>query len=123
MRISWESAPLPVIGYLSTLIGFVFLGSFTAALAFGSSLTPWLGAAMIVSYALAAGCFVLRHRHIAAAHPDSHTVLGIDPIRGNVDRRAAERYLARYRGRPGAQPELTPTGAQRSSETPLAEAA
>lgn len=96
---SFNKAPLPVFGYLLTLVGFVFLGSFTAALAFGSGLAVWFGAAMVASYALAVLCFVLRSRHMAAADPEADIVLGFDPIRGDTDRRAAERYLARYRAR------------------------
>ena len=98
-RRSFDKAPLPVFGYLLTLVGFVFLGSFTAALALGSNLVGFFGVAMVASYALAVLCFVLRSRQMAAADPDADIVLGFDPIRGDTDRRAAERYLARYRRR------------------------
>lgn len=94
---SFNKAPLPIFGYLLTLVGFVFLGSFTAALALGSTLAGFFGIAMVASYALAVLCFVLRSRQMAAADPEADIVLGFDPIRGDTDRSAAERYLARYR--------------------------
>lgn len=117
MRRSFNNAPLPIFGYLLTLLGFVFLGSSTAALALGSSLAPWFGLAMIVGFGLAVTCFVLRSRQMAEADPDSDITLGFDPIRGDTDRRAAERYLARYRG------QLASTPAPAGARPPLAEIA
>ncbi|WNG87971.1 hypothetical protein C6A87_001415 [Mycobacterium sp. ITM-2016-00317] len=112
MRRSFNNAPLPIFGYLLTLLGFLFLGSTTAALALGSSLAPWFAVAMIVSFGLAVSCFVLRSRQMATADPDSDITLGFDPIRGDTDRRAAERYLARYRGRVAATPLVTEIACQ-----------
>lgn len=123
MRTSFNKAPLPVIGYILTLVGFISLGSFTAALAFGSNLAVILGVAMFVSYALAAGCFMLRARQIAAADPTDPVVLGLDPIRGDTDRRTAERYLARYRSQDAAVSDPG-TGAREAGVAPrLADAA
>ena len=110
-RTSLSTAPLPAIGYVLTLFGFVFLGTFTASLALGSStLAIVFGIAMLASYGLGLTCFMLRKRYIATADPDADITLGFDPIRGNTDRRAAERYLARYRGR-DAEVATLPTGA------------
>lgn len=122
-RLSLTHAPLPAAGYVLTLIGFVFLGCFTAALALGSNLAAWLGAAMIASYALAVLCFVLRARHIATADPSAPIVLGIDPLRGNTDRRAAERYLARYRSEPAPVTHTHAAANMAATERHLADAA
>ncbi|PQD98817.1 hypothetical protein CYL16_20690 [Mycobacterium sp. EPG1] len=118
MRHILRTAPLPAIGYVLTLFGFVFLGTFTASLALGSStLAIMFGVAMVASYGLGLTCFMLRKRYIATADPDSDVTLGFDPIRGDTDRRAAERYLARYRGQPAAVTELPRT------QTPTADIA
>ncbi|UXA18350.1 hypothetical protein [Mycobacterium sp. SMC-4] len=92
-----QRAPWPVFAYLLTLIGFVFLGLFVAALAYGVGFAPALGAAMAASWLMAVGSVWLRRRQIATAAPGSHVVLSLDPIRGDTDRRAFERYLRRYR--------------------------
>ena len=104
MRTSFNKTPLPIIGYILTLLGFVFLGTSVAALAVGSNLGVPLAVAMLVSYALAAGCFGLRARQIAATDPANPVVLGLDPIRGDTDRRIVERYLARYRSQDASVP-------------------
>lgn len=122
-RTTMINAPLPAVGYVLMLIGFVFLGCFTAALALASSLAAWLGVAMIASYGLGAICFVVRARHIATADPSADVVLGIDPIRGNTDRRAAERYLARYRSDSTAVTAAHAAGNMAATETHLADAA
>ncbi|MCV7153911.1 hypothetical protein [Mycolicibacterium pyrenivorans] len=98
MRKVLSRVPLPAVGYVLTLIGFVFLGLFVAALGFGFAQAAVFGVAMVVSYAGAALCFALRRRQMAAADPTDDVVLGLDPIRGNTDRSAAERYVLRYRG-------------------------
>ena len=122
-RVSFARAPLPAVGYVLTLIGFAFLGCFTAALALDSELAPWLGAAMVASYALGVLCFVLRARHIATADPSATIVLGMDPLRGNTDRRAAERYLARYRNEPAPVTTAHATANMAATERHLADAA
>ncbi|HEY9263896.1 MAG TPA: hypothetical protein VIQ11_04740 [Mycobacterium sp.] len=94
----FSRVPLPAVGYVLMLIGFVFLGLFVAALGFGFAGAAVFGVAMVVSYALAASGFALRRRQIAAADPADDVVFGLDPIRGNTDRSAAERYVLRYRG-------------------------
>lgn len=108
MKTPFNKAPLPMVGYLMTLLGFVFLGTSVAALALGSSLAPWLTAAMVASYGLAVLCFTLRKRQIAAADPNSDIALGFDPIRGDTDRRAAKRYRQRYRPQPAEAAEQAP---------------
>ncbi|MDZ4264614.1 MAG: hypothetical protein U1D00_02750 [Mycobacterium sp.] len=103
MRKVFSRVPLPEMGYVLTLIGFVFLGLFVAALGFGVAGAAVLGAAMVASFAAAAACFALRRRQMATADPTDDVVLGLDPIRGNTDRSAAERYVLRYRGQDTAQ--------------------
>lgn len=103
MRHALSRVPLPAVGYVLTLIGFVFLGLFVAALGFGFADAAVLGAAMVVSYTGAASCFALRRRQMAAADPTDDVALGLDPIRGNTDRSAAERYVLRYRGQVSPQ--------------------
>lgn len=97
MRKMLSSAPLPALGYVLTLFGFLFLGLFTAALGFGVDHAPIFGIAMISSYAAAVLCFALRRRQIAAEDPASDVILGLDPIRGNTERSAAQRYVLNYR--------------------------
>ncbi|MGE2833226.1 hypothetical protein [Mycobacterium sp. SMC-4] len=97
MRKFFKNAPWPIFAYLLTLVGFLFLGLFVASLALGASFAPVLGAAMVAAWAMAIGCVMLRRRQIANADPDSDITLGLDPIRGDTDRRAFERYLQRYR--------------------------
>ncbi|CAA0124843.1 Uncharacterised protein [Mycolicibacterium vanbaalenii] len=103
MHRSLTRVPLPAAGYVLTLVGFAFLGLFVAALGFGSDRAAVLGVAMAGSYAVAALCFALRRRQIAVADPTGDVVLGLDPIRGNTDRSAAQRYLLRYRGQDTTQ--------------------
>lgn len=98
MRRMLSSAPLPALGYVLTLIGFVFLGLFITTLGFGGSHAPTFGIAMFVSYAAAVLCFALRRHQIAVEGPDSDMILGLDPIRGNTARSAAQRYVLNYRG-------------------------
>ncbi len=121
MRVSLRRVPLPAIGYVVTLVGFVFLGGFTAALALRSGFAIVLGAAMVASYVAAVLCFVLRARHIAAANPADDIVLSMDPIRGNTDRRGIDRYLAKYRSQNVPAP--TPVVKCADSDNRLAEAA
>lgn len=90
--------PLPAVGYVLALIGFAFLGLFVAALGFGFDRAAVLGVATVTSYGTAALCFALRHHQIAVADPADDVALGLDPIRGNTARSAAERYVLRYRG-------------------------
>lgn len=97
MRKFVKNAPWPIFAYVLTLIGFLFLGLFVASLAYSASFAPALGTAMVVAWALAIGCVLLRRRQIASADPDSDIILGADPIRGDTDRRHFERYLQRYR--------------------------
>lgn len=92
-----KSTPWPVLAYVLTLVGFVFLGLFVASLAYGAAFAPALGSAMAAAWASAVGCVWLRRRQIAVADPQSDIVLGLDPIRGDQDRRAFARYLQRYR--------------------------
>ena len=108
--------PLPAVGYVLTLIGFAFLGFFVAALGFGFDRAAVLGVAMVTSYAAGALCFALRRRQIAVADPADDVVLGLDPIRGNTDRSAAERYVLRYRGEDTVQAH-TATPAVRAADS------
>lgn len=97
MRNFYKKAPWPIFAYVLTLIGFLFMGLFVASLAYSASFAPVLGTAMVAAWAMAIGCVMLRRRQIATADPDSHIVLGADPIRGDTDRRKFERYLQSYR--------------------------
>lgn len=103
MRRILRSAPWPVLAYALTLVGFAFLGLFVASLAYGAAFAPVLGVAMGAAWAMAVGCVWLRRGQIAAADPAGHIVLGLDPIRGDTDRRAFERYLQRYRNQGEAE--------------------
>ena len=97
MRRVLSSVPLPALGYVLTLIGFVFLGLFIAALGFGGGHAPVFGIAMISSYVAAVLCFAIRRRQIAAEDPEDEVMLGLDPIRGNTERSAEQRYILSYR--------------------------
>lgn len=73
--------PLPFIGHLFILLGFVGLGLFVAALALGAPSAPMLGAGMVVAYGAGVACFLLRKWRIGHADPLADFVLGFDPIR------------------------------------------
>lgn len=45
------------VGYVFFLLGFVSLGLFVAALAFGSALAVWAGIALVVTFAVALAVF------------------------------------------------------------------
>ncbi|MGE2736181.1 hypothetical protein [Mycolicibacterium vaccae] len=97
MRKLWKSIPWPVLAYVFTLLGFALLGLFVASLAYGAAFAPALGAAMVAAWALAVGCVLVRRHQIEAEAPGADIVLGLDPLRGDTDRRAFERYLQYYR--------------------------
>lgn len=93
-----RSMPLPFVGYVFVLLGFVGLGLFTAALGSGVTRAFLLAIATVVAYGIAAACFLIRRYESAHPDPSSPIRLGVDPIRGNTDRRDAARYRQVYRG-------------------------
>ncbi|KRD08649.1 hypothetical protein ASE48_08835 [Mycobacterium sp. Root265] len=74
------------VGYLFFLLGFVSLGLFVAALAFGSSLAAWAGVALVGTFALAVVAFRAGSRGVANIWAES------------VTRTEADRYRSTYRG-------------------------
>jgi hypothetical protein len=98
MRTLLRRLPLPYLSYLFVLLGFLGLGLFVAALGFGVAQAPLFAVAMVVAFGMAVACVLLRRYQIAHADPESSEVLGLDPLRGDVDRSAAARYLLVYRG-------------------------
>lgn len=98
MRKLLAHVPFPALAYVFTLLGFAFLGLSVAALAYGHDLAGAAVSAMVLSYAAAVGCVLLRRRQIATADPAADVALGLDPIRGDTDLTAAQRYVLRYRG-------------------------
>ncbi|MGE0215111.1 hypothetical protein [Mycolicibacterium sp.] len=98
MRQLFARVPLPALAYVFTLLGFVSLGLSVAALAYRHDLAWVAGSAMVLAYAAAVGCVLLRRRQIATTDPAADVALGLDPIRGDTDLTAAQRYVLRYRG-------------------------
>lgn len=98
MRTLLRRLPLPYLSYVFVLLGFVALGLFVAALGFGTGQAPLFAVAMVVAYGMAVACVLLRRYQIAHTDPESVNVPGLDPLRGDVDRSAAARYLLVYRG-------------------------
>ena len=97
MRRSIRKIPFPMVGYVLILLGFVGLGLFVAALALGSQWAPALGLAMVSAYGAGTACFLIRRWQIAHTPTTASVLLGLDPIRGNTDRRAQLRYVKNYR--------------------------
>lgn len=112
MRKFMKSAPWPIFAYVLTLIGFLFLGLFVASLAYGASFAPALGTAMVAAWLMAIGCVMLRRRQIANADSDNDIVLGLDPIRGDTDRKKFEVYLQRYRNQGESEEEAVADAAE-----------
>ena len=98
MRRSIRKIPFPMVGYVLILLGFVGLGLFVAALALDSEWATALGLAMISAYGAGTACFLIRRWQIAHTPPTAAVLLGLDPIRGDTDRRALLRYVKTYRG-------------------------
>jgi hypothetical protein len=94
---SIREIPFPMVGYVLILLGFVGLGLFVAALALGSQWAPALGLAVVSAYGAGTACFLIRRWQIAHTPPTASMLLGLDPIRGNTDRRAQLRYVKNYR--------------------------
>ena len=97
MRRSIRKIPFPMVGYVLILLGFVGLGLFVAALALDSEWATALGLAMVSAYGAGTACFLIRRWQIAHTPPTATVLLGLDPIRGDTDRRAQLRYVKNYR--------------------------
>ena len=93
MRRSIRKIPFQMVGYVLILLGFVGLGLFVAALALGSQWAP----ALVSAYGAGTACFLIRRWQIAHTPTTASVLLGLDPIRGNTDRRAQLRYVKNYR--------------------------
>jgi hypothetical protein len=66
------------VGYMFLLLGFVSLGLFVAALAFGSSLAAWAGIALVSSFAIAVAAFRAGSRGLANIWAESVTGTAVD---------------------------------------------
>ncbi len=73
------------VAYVFFLLGFVSLGLFVAALAFGSSLVVWAGIALVGTFTLAVAAFRAGSSRVENIWADS-------VVSGEVDR-----YLSTYR--------------------------
>lgn len=91
-----RAVPFPFLGYLMGLVGFVFLGTFVAALGAGSSIAPVLGGGMVVAFVAMGACFRIRSLQIARGDGEGAD-LSLDPMVPDADPGAAERYRMRYR--------------------------
>jgi len=74
------------VAYVFFLLGFVSLGLFVAALAFGSSLVVWAGIALVGTFTLAVAAFRAGSSRVENIWADA-------VVSGEVDR-----YLSTYRG-------------------------
>ncbi|MDZ7885910.1 MAG: hypothetical protein U5N53_24765 [Mycobacterium sp.] len=79
------------VGYVFFLLGFVSLGLFVAALAFGSSLVAWAGIALVGAFAIAIAIAIA----VAAFRAGSRGVANI--WAESVTRTEADRYSSMYR--------------------------
>ena len=109
MRVPIQKIPFPFLGYLFILFGFVGLGLFVAALAHGMPVAPFLGVATVAAYSAGTACFLYRRRQMRGAGPSDPTVLHVDPMVPDTDRRNLDRYLSTYRGL-ALEDESTPVG-------------
>ena len=75
MRRSIRKIPLPAVGYVFILLGFVGLGLFVAALALNSQWAPALGLAMVSAYGAGTACFLIRRGQIAHIPPTANVLL------------------------------------------------
>lgn len=80
-----SGATVVYVGYVFLLLGFVSLGLFVAALAFGSSLAVWPGIALVGTFAIAVG----------ALRAGSHAVTSIWAKAATGT--AVDRYTSTYR--------------------------
>lgn len=94
----------PFLGYVFLLLGFVGLGTATAALAVGATgMAVGLGIATVASFGMTVVCFLVRRAQIARADAADPVVLSLDLMTESTDRRAAQQYLRTYR-RPARVP-------------------
>lgn len=87
--------PLPEIGYVLLLIGFVGLGGSVAALAYDSWITPWAAAAMLVAFGLSAACFLVRRAD--NRRPGAEAGLPLHPLAAReISQASRDAYRDRY---------------------------
>lgn len=96
---------LPYVAYGLLLLGFVSLGAFVAALAFGSPLAVVAGLALVASFAGAVVGFRAGARRLAHAAPTGDSAVSIFSI--PLRRDEVDRYLQSYRGEHGTEAEVT----------------
>lgn len=97
MRGLLRRMPLPGIGYVLFLVGFVALGVFVASLAVEAGITIAAGVATVLAYGLSATSFLLRKFVIDHSQGDD-ALLNLDPLgAAPISSAARSRYLERYR--------------------------
>ena len=98
--------PFPFVGYVLILLGFLGLGLFVAALAYGRPEASYLGIAAAAAYGAGTACFRYRGHQMRNARPSDATVLHFDPMVPDTEQREVARYLRTYRGlEPMASPD------------------
>ncbi|MDV3130355.1 hypothetical protein M1247_36020 [Mycobacterium sp. 21AC1] len=97
MRELLRRIPLPGIGYVLFLIGFVALGVFVASLALETGIATAAGIATVLAFGLSAASFKLRKFVIDHSRGDD-ALLNVDPLGAvPISSVARSRYLERYR--------------------------
>lgn len=97
MRGFLRRMPLPGIGYVLFLVGFVALGVFVASLALETGIAAAAGIATVLAFGLSATSFRLRKFVIDNSRGDE-ALLNVDPLGAvPINSAARNRYFERYR--------------------------
>ena len=104
MSKAFRRAPMTYMAYVCLLLGFVMLGNFVYALAYGSGAAGVIGATLVVLLVASVVGFRIGARNRADSDESGHPLEGANIWAEPLRREEIDRYLSSYRGgQDGAQ--------------------